>query len=233
MKLLLFLSLFAPILVAADFQNWTSADGRTAELDLISVSEIDGEMTGEFKLRDGRTTTIPASKLSEEDAARLLAWEKPELDFSNTGPANDGGDSVYDKILGGNLVSVQGRSVRRLKDQPRPTDYYVFYYTASWCGPCHEFTPSLVEFYKTEKTDKFEVVTISRDSNEDSMESYAKEKEMPWPILKMRKVDDFREKFRNKGRGIPYLMVASLDGTILAEGNAFSILPQLKELVSN
>ena len=124
---------------------------------------------------------------------------------------------MFDDILDGNLVSLQGKSLKRFDATSKPTKYYLFYYTASWCGPCQKFTPSLVEFYNAHKpkSDQFEIVLITSDSDEGDMESYAKDKEMKWPHLKMSKVEKFRKEFKHPGGGIPNLVLTDLQGKII------------------
>uniref|UniRef100_A0A1J3HEK6 protein-disulfide reductase n=1 Tax=Noccaea caerulescens TaxID=107243 RepID=A0A1J3HEK6_NOCCA len=53
------------------------------------------------------------------------------------------------------------------------------YFSASWCGPCHMFTPQLVEAYN-ELSPKagFEVVFVSCDKDEESFVDYFAK--MPW-----------------------------------------------------
>jgi len=226
MKTCLLISLAATGLALADFETWTNSEGRTADLDLIKVTEVDGEKVGEFRMRNGRTTTLKSSQLSEEDAKRLAEWTESEAAPDEAGAPKE---STFDKILEGNLVKLDGRSLKRCKDATKPTKYYVFYYTASWCGPCQQFTPSLVEFYNENKNDKFEIVLISSDSDEDAMEEYAKNKEMPWPQLKLRKVEDFKKDFKHGVTGIPSVIVCELDGKVL--GN-YRDLNALKKLVN-
>lgn len=222
MKTLLLISLATTGLALADFETWTNTEGRSADLELIRVTETDGEKVGEFRMRNGRTTTLKASDLSEEDAKRLAEWKPATVAAGVAKP------SVFDKTLEGNLVKLDGRSLKRCKDATQPEKYYVFYYTASWCGPCQKFTPSLVEFYNENKNDNFEIVLISSDSDEDAMEEYAKDKKMPWPQLKLRKVEDFKEDFKHGVTGIPSVIVCELDGKVL--GN-YRDLNALKNLV--
>ncbi|MDP3851834.1 MAG: thioredoxin-like domain-containing protein [Luteolibacter sp.] len=195
--------------VSAEFRTWTRADGKTAELELISVSDADGTKSGEFKMRNGRTVTLKGSALNEADAKLLDEW-KPEP----TAPAPAA--SVFDGILDGNLVKLSGKSLKPLKNFKKPTKYYVFYYTASWCGPCQKFTPSLVDFYQKNKNDNFEIVLITSDQDEDAMEDYAAEKEMPWPMLKFKKAADFKKEFQHGVRGIPSVIVCDLEGNIVS-----------------
>ncbi|MGB6223123.1 thioredoxin-like domain-containing protein [Haloferula sp.] len=209
----------------AEFETWTSSDGRSAELELVRVTESGGEKTGEFKLKNGKIVKIPASGLTDDDAKRLNEWKSPE----EIAAAEAAPPSVFDEILDGNLVRLEGKSLKKLKDATKPEKFYVFYYTASWCGPCQKYTPSLVEFYNKHKNDNFEIVLITSDSNEASMEEYAKSKEMPWPQLKMKEVEDFKKEFKHGVTGIPSVIVCKLDGTNL--GN-FRDLNALEKLVT-
>lgn len=58
------------------------------------------------------------------------------------------------------------------------------YFTASWCGPCHRFTPRLVQFYercrRARSAGDFEVVLVSWDDNEADQRKYASSFGMPW-----------------------------------------------------
>ncbi|KAL9644652.1 hypothetical protein ABK040_015391 [Willaertia magna] len=63
----------------------------------------------------------------------------------------------------------------------------LLYFSAHWCPPCRMFTPKLVEMVNTLKEegneDKFVVVFISSDQDEQSMFEYMKEENMPWFAL--------------------------------------------------
>lgn len=208
---------------SAEFRTWSRNDGKTAELELLSVSEAAGEKIGRFKMRDGRTVSLKASSLSEADTKLLTDW-KPAPDPAAAGPA-----SVFDDILDGKLVKLQGKSLRSFKDFKKPAKFYVFYYTASWCGPCHQFTPSLVEFYNGNKNDNFEIVLITSDRDKDAMEQYAEEMKMPWPQLKLDEAGDFKKEFKHGVTGIPSVIVCDLEGNNL--GNFRGNLKALADLV--
>lgn len=210
--------------VHAGFETWTSSDGREATMNLLSVTEIGGEKVGTFTLRSGRKVTLRASELSSASAERLNNWTDPDAEASEAGP-----ESVFDDILDGNLVRLDGRRLKDCDDATKPAKYYVFYYTASWCGPCQQFTPSLVKWYDENKNDNFELVLISSDSDEDAMEEYAEQKSMPWPQLELDEVEDFKEDFQHGVSGIPSVIVCELDGENL--GNFRSNLAGLTDLV--
>ena len=194
----------------AEFRTWTRNDGKSAELDLTSVTGTDGDKSGEFKMRNGKSITLKATSLSEADAKLLADWKPAAVAAAPT-------PSVFDSFLDGDLVRLNGKSLKSCKDATKPSKYYLFYYTASWCGPCQQFTPSLVEFYNKHKpgNNEFELVLITCDSDEASMEGYAKEKKMPWPQLKLSRVERFKKQFHHPGGGIPNLVLTDIEGKLL------------------
>ena len=205
----------------AGFEKWVNKDGKSADLELIKVVEKDGEKAGEFKMRNGKTITLKASDLSEEAAEKLESWEPPAA-------VVEGKPSVFDEVLDGNLVKLDGKSLKKYEMTERPKKYYVFYYTASWCPPCQQFTPSLVEFYNEHKNENFELVLITSDQEEGAMEKYATDKKMPWPQLKLKEAPKFKKEFKHGVTGIPSVIVCDLEGKNL--GN-FRNLAELEKLV--
>jgi nucleoredoxin len=172
-------------------------------------------------MRNGKTITLKASDLSEEAAEKLEAWEPPAA-------VVEGKPSVFDEVLDGNLVKLDGKSLKKYDMTERPKKYYVFYYTASWCPPCQQFTPSLVEFYNEHKNENFELVLITSDQEEGAMEKYATDKKMPWPQLKLKEAPKFKKEFKHGVTGIPSVIVCDLEGKNL--GN-FRNLAELEKLV--
>ena len=210
-------------LAHAGYETWISADGRKASMDLVSVTDADGEKVGNFRMKNRRTVSLKASELSSEDAKRLAEWVDP-----NT-PQESAPASVFDEVLDGDLVRLDGKKLKKCDDATHPAKYYVFYYTASWCPPCRAFTPSLVKWYNDNKNENVEIVLITSDRNEKAMEGYAAEKKMPWPQLKLSKAKIFKDKFNHGVSGIPSVMVCDIDGKLL--GNYRSNLDGLTELV--
>ncbi len=210
-------------LAHAGYETWISADGRKASMDLVSVTDADGEKVGNFRMKNRRTVSLKASELSSEDAKRLAEWVDP-----NT-PQESAPASVFDEVLDGDLVRLDGKKLKKCDDATHPAKYYVFYYTASWCPPCRAFTPSLVKWYNDNKNENVEIVLITSDRNEKAMEGYAAEKKMPWPQLKLSKAKIFKDKFNHGVSGIPSVMVCDIDGKLL--GNYRSKLDDLTELV--
>ena len=200
----------------AEFRVWTRADGKTAELDLVSVTGTGDSKSGQFTTRGGQKVSLPVSSLSAADALLLDGWKPAAVAAPATSAAPEAAaSSVFDKLLDSNLEKLSGKSLKSCRDATKPAKYYLFYYTASWCGPCHKFTPSLVEFYNKNKNSDFELVLITSDSDEKAMGGYAAEMKMPWPQLKMSKVEKFKKEFAYPGTGIPNLVLTDLQGKLI------------------
>lgn len=212
MKTSLFIAIaFSLVLpLSAAFENWTNKEGKTAQLELVEVIGEADAKEGVFKMRNGRMVNIKQTDLAEADAKRLADW-KPAA------AAASGAASVFDEALDGNLVILDGKRLKKHELVSKPTKYYLFYYTASWCPPCQAFTPSLVKFYKANKpnNDEFEIILVTSDSEEKDMEKYAISKDMTWPHLKLSKADKFQKKFNHPGGGIPNLVLTDLEGKLI------------------
>ncbi len=127
--------------------------------------------------------------------------------------------STLAKSIQKNLVAVDGNRVRKHDAPTLPqAEYVALYYTASWCPPCRKFTPKLVEFYHEQKKlhgDRFEVVLVSSDRDEKSMEKYLTDASMPWPAIRFRDIERSGV-LEHAGKGIPCLVVFDKEGKVLS-----------------
>jgi thiol-disulfide isomerase/thioredoxin len=97
------------------------------------------------------------------------------------------------------------------------------YFSASWCPPCHAFTPRLVEAYEAWAADgeDIEIVFVSSDRNVQEMRQYMRQARMPWLAVPhgSDRVNLLRQRFGV--RGIPTLAVVDAEGrTITTNGRA-------------
>lgn len=91
------------------------------------------------------------------------------------------------------------------------------YFSASWCGPCHRFTPKLVDVYNdVSAKGGFEVVFVSADKDVESFNEYFSK--MPWVAVPFSE-SDIRDKLNDlfKVSGIPHLVLLDEYGKVLSD----------------
>ena len=204
MKLPLLMLLAASLLSTAfaGVETWTNKNGKSAQLELVSVFEVDGQKVGEFKTTAGTIAKIKSTDLSEADAKRLNEWQ----------PAPG---TPFDSYLEKDLVKLDGKSLKRIEGFVKPTKYYLFYYTASWCSYSREFAPDMLKFYQDHKDPGYEVILVSCDRDEKAMEDFASEEKMPWPQVKFSKIEKFKKDINHPSDTIPNLILTDAEGNLL------------------
>jgi nucleoredoxin len=82
-------------------------------------------------------------------------------------------------VKNGALVPAPGNRLKGAK-------YVAFYYAASWCAPCREFTPELLSAYKAIKArhPEFELIYVSDDKTPEAMTHYMAKAGMVWPAVR-------------------------------------------------
>lgn len=77
-------------------------------------------------------------------------------------------------------TTLDGKSFR-LEEHAGKAVLVVFW--ATWCGPCRQELPDLMELYAEYKSRGLEVVSISLDSEREDLASFVKEYQIPWAVL--------------------------------------------------
>lgn len=157
---------------------------------------------------------------------------RQRLDPSYTPPASAEPESAADSAapaapmtamhrrLSGKLVQLSGNMLQPVADaRLAGVKYYGLYYSASWCGPCRQFTPGFINTYRQirQKYPDFEVVFISADRSARDMSDYMKADGMPWTALKYDLRERNPELLRYAGAGIPCLVLVDAAGRVLAD----------------
>lgn len=133
-------------------------------------------------------------------------------------PAATGAPNAMSEFLSGELVSLNGGKLEPFEAAKLGRKkYFAIYFSASWCPPCREFTPSLVQWYKRRQadSDKFDVIFVSRDRSEADMATYMAEDRMEWPAVLFSKRDS-TPLSAHRGRGIPDLVIVDENGSVLS-----------------
>ncbi len=121
--------------------------------------------------------------------------------------------------------AVVGPHVEKL-GEPRADSRYLdskphllLFFSASWCGPCREFTPQLTRFYaRYSKQHDFEVVLVSKDRSADDLRHELREHHMPWAVVPFHDLEARGRLFRWYGGdgGIPNVVLIDRNGHELA-----------------
>lgn len=230
----------APTLVqlAADPQLWpqevtvTTAtkasvikEGRPAGMMLIGAGKkitvtgiaADG-VTGKL---GGTTVKVAVDKtnlLQGGDAVASAAEESVAAPAGTT--AAPVARTAMQRRFSGKLVKVAGNGLQPVDDARLDgVKYYGLYFSASWCGPCRQFTPGFVRFYREMKAKhpEFEVVFVSADRSAGDMAGYMKKDAMPWLAVKFDLLRTLPEIQRYSGPGIPCLVLVDASGRVLSD----------------
>ncbi|KAI4350800.1 hypothetical protein L6164_005215 [Bauhinia variegata] len=105
-------------------------------------------------------------------------------------------------LFGATVISVKGKRLG-------------LYFSASWCGPCRRFTPTLVEVYnEVSPKGDFEIIYISRDKDADSFNMYFSK--MPWLAVPFSDSETRNALLKFfKPRGIPHLVIVDENGKVI------------------
>ena len=67
------------------------------------------------------------------------------------------------------MIEIRDDNIDRIKDE---TCYLLFYFTATWCGPCQRVKPIIKEISKGVEDSKLKVCMIDIDENSELVEKY-------------------------------------------------------------
>ena len=121
----------------------------------------------------------------------------------------------YAKHLPPNLIKSSGKRVNTAG--ALHGKMVLLYFSASGCGPCREFTPHLVEFYKkAAKKNNIEIVFVSSDKDSADMMDYMKKDSMPWLAIPYESSKRMALDKTLQVRGIPKLIVFDANGKVMS-----------------
>lgn len=196
-----------------------SVDGVTGQTGAATVRVPTDKTDLMARVAGGDTATndrVQAAQKTVADQAPARAVTKSQ----SAGPVRPGGTSLMQRRLAGKLVRLEDGKLQNYDTgQLSGVKYYALYFSASWCGPCRNFTPKLVREYQRlkQKHPEFEVVFVSGDHSSGDMRDYMKEDRMPFLALKFDQVQREPEIQRYCGPGIPCLVLVDAGGRVLSD----------------
>jgi nucleoredoxin len=170
----------------------------------------------------GTISVAPGAKLEVVD----LADEYLIVRYRNATPApvapapGHTAANALERALAGKLVHLEGGVLRPFSlAQLAGVKFYAIYFSASWCPPCREFTPGLVDAYGKirELYPEFELVLVNRDRTPQDMEAYMRDDRMQFPAIGWDSIRFAAEINRYAGEGIPDLVLVDENGRVLSD----------------
>jgi len=207
---LLWIALVTLLGTSAYSRTWTSSDGaKTFEGELKSYDADSGIVT---VLVNGRPLAFPKDKLSAADIAFI----------DESASSSEAASSVMsEKMSKVKLHLLDGKRFKKAELTKSP-EFYVLYYSASWCPPCRAAAPDTVKKFKESIADnpKVEFIHVSADSSEDDAREWAAKEGFPWLTVvpdDVKRSDLMEFKTKNV---VPHYVMVDSSGKLVANSSS-------------
>ncbi len=132
--------------------------------------------------------------------------------------------------LVGNKIELEGNLLSGGKLDLKKYDGKVFLvdFWATWCGPCVGEIPDMKKNYEAYHDKGFDIIGLSCDQNQETVEKFVKEKEIPWSIVYGDNAPS--PSFEYYGiSGIPTMILVGKDGKVISTAARGEELDKLLE----
>lgn len=172
---------------------------RSLALPILIVATIVGVLVYFERWRPDSVETAGGLGVVELPAEKNITGRPPSSDEGRAAP-----DFVLDRLDGGTLrfSDLQGRPV-------------LVNFWASWCGPCREEMPEIVDAAAAHAGDGLVVVAINLQENPAQIRAFAEDFGMEFPIV-IDRTGQVGDAWRIRGRveGIPSSYFVDADGVV-------------------
>ncbi len=125
--------------------------------------------------------------------------------------------AVGQKFVDFEMQTPDGKTVK-LSDYVGKGKVVLVDFWASWCGPCRQEMPNLVEAYKKYRNKNFEIVGVSLDRDAEAWKKGIEKLNITWPQMSDLKYWDSEGANLYAVSSIPHTVLIDGDGVILARG---------------
>ena len=115
------------------------------------------------------------------------------------------------------MKDMEGREVK-LSQWAGKGNYVLVDFWASWCGPCRQEMPNVIQNYERYHAKGFEVVGVSFDQKKDAWVKAVQQMGMRWPQMSDLKGWKSAAAEQFMVNSIPFMLVVDKNGVILAKG---------------
>eukprot|EP00616_Rhizochromulina_sp_CCMP1243_P009393 CAMPEP_0118973736 /NCGR_PEP_ID=MMETSP1173-20130426/10841_1 /TAXON_ID=1034831 /ORGANISM="Rhizochromulina marina cf, Strain CCMP1243" /LENGTH=419 /DNA_ID=CAMNT_0006923429 /DNA_START=43 /DNA_END=1302 /DNA_ORIENTATION=+ len=212
---------FEIVFVSSD-RDEPSFDEYFSEMPWLSLPFEERDRKGALS-KKFKVSGIPTLVLLNEDGSLISKDGRSVVSEDPKGAQFPWLPKPVDELIGDTLVGKDGPvNFADLKGKT-----IGLYFSAHWCGPCRQFTPTLADTYRTMKdagNGDFEIIFVSSDRDEGSFNEYRAE--MPWLALPFARRAEKDALSRHFGvEGIPTLVILDSDLKVVNK-NARSALAQ-------
>jgi hypothetical protein len=172
-----------------------------------------------------RTILLTATLLS------ALAWSAmPAMAQDDTAPAAKQKKAKPEKKAASPVVTAV-KKVSKVKGRVNEkADYFIFLYSASWCGPCCKEMPEIVKTYKDiKKSGKVDIILFCQDRTEADAKSFVNRFRIKFLTVMGNDKKCAQVPGHASPGGIPHCNIVDRNGRTIIAGHPGNVLEHWKE----